>query len=46
VRGQREQERERLVREANELGGSALGEQLAGSSVALVRRRLEEALRS
>jgi hypothetical protein len=45
VRGQREQERERLVREANELGGSALGEQLAGASVALVRRRLEEALR-
>jgi DNA repair exonuclease SbcCD ATPase subunit len=44
VRGQLEQERERLVREANELGGSVLGEQIAGSSVALVRRRLEEAL--
>jgi len=45
VRGQREGERERLVREANELGGSVLGEQVAGASVALVRRRLEEALR-
>ena len=45
VRGQLEGERDRLVREANELGGAVLGEQLAGSSVALVRRRLEEALR-
>jgi len=44
VRGQLETERDRLVREANELGTAALGEQLAGSSVALVRRRLEEAL--
>lgn len=44
VRGQLEAERDRLVREANELGSSALGEQLAGSSVSLVRRRLEEAL--
>jgi chromosome segregation ATPase len=44
VRGQLEQERERLVREANELGGAVLGEQVAGTSVALVRRRLEEAL--
>lgn len=44
VRGQLEQERERLVREANELGGVVLGEQVAGSSVALVRRRVEEAL--
>lgn len=46
VRGQLEAERERLVREANELGGAVLGEQLAGSSIALVRRRLEEALRT
>ena len=45
VRGQLEGERDRIVREANELGGAVLGEQLAGASVALVRRRLEEALR-
>jgi len=45
VRGQLEAERDRIVREANELGGAVLGEHLAGSSVALVRRRLEEALR-
>jgi hypothetical protein len=45
VRGQLEAERDRLIREANELAGAVLGEQLAGSSVALVRRRLEEALR-
>jgi hypothetical protein len=45
VRGQLEAERDRLVREANELAGAVLGEQLAGSSVTLVRRRLEEALR-
>ncbi len=45
VRGQLEAERERLVREANELGGTVLGEQVAGASVTLVRRRLEEALR-
>jgi chromosome segregation ATPase len=44
VRGQLEGERDRLVREANELGTVVLGEQVAGSSVALVRRRLEEAL--
>ena len=44
VRGQLEQQRERLVREASELGGAVLGEAVAGSSVALVRRRLEEAL--
>jgi hypothetical protein len=36
-------ERERIVREASELGGSVLGEALGGSSVRLVRRRLEEA---
>ena len=46
VRGQLEGERERLVREANELGTAALGEYLAGSSVMLVRRRLEEALQT
>jgi hypothetical protein len=45
VRGQLEAERDRLVREANELAGAVLGVQLAGSSVTLVRRRLEEALR-
>jgi len=44
VSGQLEGERDRLVREANELGSVALGEQLSGSSVTLVRRRLEEAL--
>lgn len=45
VRGQLESERDRLVREANELGCAVLGEQFAGANVALVRRRLEEALR-
>ena len=45
VRGQLEGERDRLVREANELGSAVLGEQLAGSNVTLVRRRLEEVLR-
>jgi hypothetical protein len=44
VRGQLEGERDRLVREANELGGAVLGEELAGASVALVRTKLEEAL--
>jgi len=37
-----EQERERIVVEANVLGASALGEDLGASSVALVRRRLEQ----
>lgn len=37
-----ETERERVVREANELGASVLGEPLFATSVALVRRRLEE----
>lgn len=37
-----ESERDRVVREANELGASVLGEPLAATSVALVRRRLEE----
>lgn len=45
VRGQLEGDRDRLVREANELSGAVLGEQLAGANIALVRRRLEEALR-
>jgi len=45
VRGQLEAERDRLIREVNELAGVVLGEELAGSSVALVRKRLEEALR-
>ena len=44
VRGGLESERERVVQEANALAAAALGEQLAGASVALVRRRLEEAL--
>lgn len=41
VRGGLETERERIVQEANTLGAAVLGEQLAGSSVALVRKRLE-----
>jgi hypothetical protein len=45
VRGRLEGERERLAREASELGGSVLGERLAGANVTAVRRRLEEALR-
>ncbi len=39
-----ESERERVVREANELASSALGEPLHSTSVALVRRELEERL--
>lgn len=39
--GGAETERERVLREANELGGSVLGEALASTSVALVRERLE-----
>ena len=46
VRGGLEREREQVVREANELAAAALGEQLAGASVALVRRRLEESVGS
>ena len=42
ARGLLEQERERIVQEANALGSAVLGEPLGGSSVALVRRRLEE----
>jgi len=45
VRGQLESERDRLIREANELAGAVLGEQLSGSNVSLVRKRLEEARR-
>jgi hypothetical protein len=41
VRGGLEAERERIVTEASLLGSAVLGEQLAGSSVALVRKRLE-----
>jgi chromosome segregation ATPase len=44
VRGSLESERERLVLEANGLAAAALGDHGGGSSVALVRRRLEEAL--
>ena len=44
ARGLLEQERERIVQEANALGSAVLGEPLGASSVALVRRRLEERL--
>ena len=44
VRGGLEAERERIVHEATALAESALGEQVAGSSVTLVRRRLEQEL--
>ncbi len=43
VRGGLEGERERIVLEANGLAAAALGEHGGGLSVALVRRRLEEA---
>ena len=46
VRGGLEGERERIVHEASTLAASALGEQVAGASVALVRRRLEQELGS
>ena len=45
ARGTAENERERIVYEASALVGSVLGEAPPGSSVALARRRLEEALR-
>lgn len=45
VRGGLEAERERIVTEAGALASAVLGEQVAGSSVALVRRRLEQVLR-
>jgi len=44
VRGGLENERERIVLEANALATAALGEQVGGSSVSLVRRRLEQSL--
>jgi chromosome segregation ATPase len=44
VQGTLETERERIVVEANALGTAVLGESLGASSVAVVRRRLEERL--
>ena len=44
ARGGLEGERERIVREANELASSVLGEPLYASNVASVRKRLEERL--
>lgn len=44
ARGGLDTERERLVTEANTLGAAVLAEPLGASSVALVRRRLEQAL--
>ena len=44
ARGGLESERERIVREANELASSALGEPLYATNVASVRQRLEERL--
>ena len=45
VRTGLETERERVVREATELGTSILGEPLGGSSVTVVRERIERARR-
>ena len=44
ARGTLETERERIVVEANALGTAVLGESLGGSSVAVIRRRVEERL--
>jgi len=44
VRGGLENERERIVLEANALAAAALGDEASGSSVALVRKQLEESL--
>ena len=44
ARGMLEQERERIVVEANALGSAVLGEQLGGSSASIVRQRLEAEL--
>jgi len=44
AQGTLETERERIVVEANALGTAVLGESLGASSVAVVRRRLEERL--
>ena len=41
VRSGLDTERDRLIREANELAASVLGDQNVGTSVALVRARLE-----
>jgi hypothetical protein len=45
VRGTLVAERERLLAEANALGGTVLGEELTGASVTQVRQRIENALR-
>jgi chromosome segregation ATPase len=44
ARGTLETERERIVVEANALGTAVLGESLGASSVAVIRRRVEERL--
>jgi chromosome segregation ATPase len=44
ARGTLETERDRIVVEANALGSAVLGEQLGASSVAVVRRRIEDRL--
>ncbi len=44
ARGTLETERERIVVEANALGTAVLGESLGGSSVSVIRRRVEERL--
>ena len=44
VRTQLETDRERVVREASELGAGVLGEPLGGSSVSVIRARIREAL--
>ena len=44
VRGGLEGERERVVREANELAANLLGEAVSATNVSLVRRRIEAAL--
>jgi hypothetical protein len=44
ARGTLETERERIVAEANALGAAVTGEPAAGTSVALVRKRIEDAL--
>ena len=44
ARGTLDNERERVVAEAHALAEAVLGEQPSGTSVALVRRRLEQAL--
>jgi chromosome segregation ATPase len=46
VRGSLATDRERLLREAGELAASALGEPVYGSSVSVLRRRLEDASRA